>query len=481
MSQLLAAETLAGELGAWTHRSGPLYRRLADAIRDAVEQGALEPGTRLPSERLLATALDVSRGTAVAAYAELVDAGVVVRRRGSGTTIAGQARASGVRHVRAPMFNRTVSGPDVPIDLQFGGPYADDLVLGLGADVTDTVHAGAPAHGYMTLGLPALRERIAARLTLEGIPSDRDDVLITAGAQGALHLLTAALVRRGDRVVVEAPTYPGALEVFSRLGAVMVGVRRDSAGPRIDELRRAFEAGPPALVFLVPTCHNPTGSIMSEARRREVLALCREHEVLVVEDLTTADLVFDGHRPAHVGSFDPERVVNIGSFSKVLWGGLRVGWIRATPGLVLRLGRLKAAHDLGIGMLDQAACAAACDRWDELVAARRTMAREHHAHFAAALAEQLPEWRPEPVKGGYSMWVRLPRESAEDLAAAAMKRGVALSSGAASAPEDLFLDHVRLCFVAPPDVLTEAAARLRDSRDEVVGRRRPTASPALAV
>jgi DNA-binding transcriptional MocR family regulator len=205
---------------------------------------------------------------------------------------------------------------------------------------------------------------------------------------------------------------------------------------------------------------------MSEQRRRDVLALCREHEVLVVEDLTTADLVFDGATPTHLSALDAEHVITIGSFSKVLWGGLRVGWIRAAPAMVLRLGRLKAAYDLGTGTLDQAACLAALDRWDELVAARRAMAQERYAAFSAALADALPGWRHEPVKGGFSMWVRLPGGSSEDFAAAAMRRGVAISTGASAAPEELFLDHVRLCFTAPPELLAEAVVRLRAAWDE---------------
>jgi DNA-binding transcriptional MocR family regulator len=210
----------------------------------------------------------------------------------------------------------------------------------------------------------------------------------------------------------------------------------------------------------VPTCHNPTGAVMHEQRRRELLAVCQKHGAPVIEDETTAELLFDGSPPPSMASLDPEGVISVGSFSKVLWGGLRVGWIRAARATILRLGRLKAAHDLGSGMLDQLAVLGAWPDLDRLAQARREQARAGHDVLVAALARRLPDWRVAPCRGGYSLWVRLPQGTGDELAAAALGQGVAISSGSSSAPQDLFLDHVRLCFAAPPAQLEEAAERL---------------------
>jgi DNA-binding transcriptional MocR family regulator len=484
MSQLVSVDQLVTDLGRWNDRSGPRYQRLADALEDLLGQEPPAPGTRLPSERELAQRLGLSRGTVVAAYTELAERGLVSRRQGSGTRVIGDqyrspavpsmgvaGAASGDRpaYHRFPQLTRLISDTAAaPLDLSFGAPYLDDLVADLSGDALTAVRAGAPAHGYAPLGLPALRAAIAER---SGAPADH--VLVTNGGQGALSLLTAALVRPGDRVIVEAPTYPGAIELFSRAGATIVALGRDHAGPRPDDVRRVLSGLGAALVYLVPTCHNPTGSIMHEQRRRELLAVCAEHDVTVVEDGTTAEMVFDGAAPPALGELDPERVISIGSFSKVLWGGLRVGWIRASRRLVLRLGRLKAAQDLGDGVLDQLAVLTALPRLDEIVAARRRQARERHDVLAGALAERLPDWRIAPCRGGYSLWVRLSEGTGDELAAAALARGVAIAAGSASAPQDLFLDHVRLCFAAPPDLLVEAVDRLAAAWEDV--RVRPAA------
>jgi DNA-binding transcriptional MocR family regulator len=286
------------------------------------------------------------------------------------------------------------------------------------------------------------------------------------------------LVRPGDRVVVEAPTYPGAVELFSRAGASIVGLPRDHAGPRPDDLRHALSSMGAAFVFLIPTCHNPTGSVMHEQRRRELLRVCREHDVTVIEDLTPAEILFDGDPPPTLAALDgSDRVITIGSFSKVLWGGLRVGWIRAPRPLVLRLGRLKAARDLGSGLLDQAAVVSALDDLDGIAAERRRVARARHDHLCRELRTRLPEWEIARSRGGYSLWVRLPSGTGDELAAAAMTRGVAIAPGSNSGPKDRFLDHVRLCYPAPEELLTEAAIRLEDAWRSLQG----AGAPAIAV
>jgi DNA-binding transcriptional MocR family regulator len=465
MVHFIPTDALAAGLGDWTRRPGPRYLRLADALETWLHAEPPGEGARLPSERAHAAQHGLSRGTVVAAYAALADRGVVERRQGSGTRVAAgvpwaAAGPSGPPpHFRLPSFSRFIHRGDATIDLSFGAPQLDDVVARLHARVADALHAGASLHGYAPLGLPALRAAIADRLTARAVPAETDNVVVTTGAQSAIALLTAALVRPGDRVVVEAPTYPGAMELFARAGAHVVAVERDHTGPRPDELSRALARGA-ALVFLVPTCHNPTGAIMHEARRRELLAVCREHGVPLLEDETTAEVVFDGAPPPAIASLDAEHVITVGSFSKILWGGLRVGFIRAPRELVLRLGRIKAAQDMGSGALDQLAVLAAMPDLASIGEHRRTTGKERHDALREALAAELPDWHVPPAKGGFSLWARLPHGTGDDLAAAALAQGVAVSPGSSSAPEDRFLDHVRLCFSAPPDELREAARRL---------------------
>jgi DNA-binding transcriptional MocR family regulator len=467
MSQLIDVTDLVRLLGPWSARRGPRYVRLADAIQDAIHQDGIDDGALLPPERALAQSLAISRGTIVAAYGVLADRGLVERRQGSGTRVIGAGVPAIGRAHRNPQFNRIVSGLPAGIDLSVGAPYVDEVIAGITTDLGEVLRAGAPGHGYAPLGLPLLREGVAERLTARGMPTTREQLLMTTGGQGALQLLTTAFIRRGDRVIVESPSYPGAIEVFSRAGAVVVGVRRDHAGARTDDLERALAGPGAALVFLVPTCHNPTGSVMHEQRRREVLAVCERHDVLMLEDQTTASIVFEGEPPPALAALEPERVISVGSFSKSLWGGLRVGWVRASEATILRLGRLKAAHDLGSGLLDQAAALAALPRLDDVIAIRRRQAAQRHAVMVEALAEHLPEWEVDAsCRGGWSLWARLPGDSADAIASAALHRGVAIGTGAASAPDDQFLDHVRLCFSAPPDILRVAVGRLAAAWEE---------------
>lgn len=472
MSQSLKGEELLALVAGWERRGGPRYLALAEAIQDAAIQEELAGGTRLPAERALADLAALSRGTVVAAYSELVERGVVERRQGSGTRLRSGGEPRSGRTHRSPQLARAMrTSSDGSVNLSFAAPPFDELLDGIGAAAADAVAAGAPSWGYAPLGLPGLRSAIAEHLTAGGVATTVDQVLITNGGQGALSLLAAALVRRGDRVVVEAPADPGSIELFSRAGAHVVGVRRDHAGPRPDELARALAGPGAALVLLVPTCHNPTGSIVPEARRRQLLALCAEHDVLVVEDQVPAPITFDGEPPPSLSALAPDRVVSIGSFSKVVWAGLRVGWLRADPAMVLRLGRLTSALDIGQGLLDQAAALEALGRFEQLVAARRRQARERHALLRDALAAEIPEWEPETARGGWSLWARLPRPCADELVAAAARHGVEILSGAAAAPGDLFLDHVRICHAVAPDEIAEGVRRLAVAWRELNERR----------
>lgn len=452
--------TLVEGLGAWVSRPGPIYRRLADAIEDVVAEGLLRPPARLPAERLLARQLDLSRGTVVSAYELLAERRLVERRRGSGTHLVGTARTPAAPRLRFPQLSRFLTGPEVPYELAYGAPQVDDIIDRLDVSARAALAAGAAAHGYEILGLPALRAALAELLTAKGAPTGPEQILITGGAQRALQLLTDALLRRGDRIAAEAPTYPGAMEIFSRASVTVSPLPRDHAGPRVGDLARAMAGELPALLYLVPDCHNPTGGVMPEVRRRELLAVCAEHGVLVVEDHTTADLQFDGAAEPMLARLAPESVVTVGSFSKVGWAGLRVGWIRASEAMITRLGRLKAAQDLGSGLLDQVAALRLLEEWDELLVRRREQARSGHAHLTALLAARLPSWSFTPARGGFSLWVRLPRGNADDFARLALTHGVSVSSGTASAPGDLFTDHLRLCFSLPLDELSGAVDRL---------------------
>jgi DNA-binding transcriptional MocR family regulator len=457
--------TLADALGDWTAREGPTYTRLAGAIADAIAQGHLGLGTRLPSERALASQLRISRGTVVAAYDALRARGIVLTRRGSGTVV--QGRAALARAHRAPLLSRLVDGGGAPIDLAVGGMQLSESEL---PDIGVSLPAVAqllPRHGYAPLGVADLRQALAARFTERGVPTSADQILITNGGQGAISLIAATLLSPSDRVLAEAPTYPAAIEAFGRSGARVEGIERDHAGPLVSRLEEELACRPARLIYLIPTCHNPTGGVMSEVRRLAVLRLARQARSLVVEDSVIEDLLLEGDPPPSLARLEPERVLTIGSLSKTVWGGLRVGWIRASPEMVLRLGRVKAALDLGSPALEQAAALEILARYDTLLERRRQLLRRRLDTLCAELDSQLPEWSFAPPRGGLSVWVALPGASADDLAQLALRRGVAVSSGRSAAPGEQFLSHLRLSAGPPPALIRDGVGRLAEAWREL--------------
>ena len=464
-------------LGDWRARRGPLYARLAEALADAVSYGLLASGTRLPSEREVSRHLGISRGTVGRAYDLLSSHGLAETRLGSGTWLLSGSTAVGIRQVS--LLSGLARERAATIDLSVAAPQPETL-----PEISVDLAAAArllPPHGYAPAGAPALRRAIAAHLTgHRGVPTRSEEVLITQGGQGALTMLAAVFLSSGGRVVVEEPTYPGAIEVFSRAGAELVGVERDEAGIRPDRLSEALGAGPARLLYLVPTCHNPTGSVMSAARRHEILAIARERSVAVLEDTVMADLLFGGPAPQDMAASDPG-VISVGSLSKSVWGGLRVGWIRAPRQTVLRLSRLRAALDLGSPALAQAGALAALADFGPLLEASRARAKERVDVLAAELARELPDWSFPRPRGGYSLWVSLPHGGAEELARRALERGVAISTGTGAGSTDRFSAKVRLSAGPSPAQIREGVARLalawRDLEDQVPEGASPIALP----
>ena len=463
----VAATVVVHAVGDWLAFDGALFRRLADALAAAIERGDLPAGRCLPSERTLAPCVSVSRGTVVAAYGALQDRGLVERRRGSGTWVTGTVpspvvdlrdAAAGIRSRR--LTARTVpSGGDVidlgvSILLDADGVPDDALQL----DRADLGRASR-GHGYQPLGVPALRRRLADLHTAAGLPTSADEIAITGGAQHAISLVGRLLLRPGERAVVESPTYPGAIDAFTRTGASLVAVASDGAGARVDQIAKL--APSPALVYVMPSCHNPTGAIMPEGRRRALAAFADDHDVWVIEDNSLAHLVFDGPAPLPIAAFSTAaRVLTVGSLSKLVWGGLRVGWLRGPAPMINRIGRLRAADDFGNDTTSQVMALRALVDVERLADERRRTFSVRAALATQLLTRLLPSWEFVKPAGGLSLWVRLPVGTAETFAPVAARHGVTFLPGGAASVDDAHPDWIRLSFVSPPAQLEEGLRRL---------------------
>jgi DNA-binding transcriptional MocR family regulator len=454
---------LVATLGEWAAGPGPLFRQLSRAVAGAIEAGFLAEGLRLPSERALSSALSVSRGTTVAAYDQLVGDGLVERRHGSGTYVAGPA-ALGLPDGRegSTLVHRLVERSSVRstvIDLSISVLH-DASGLPAVSLSTGDLRAMSPETGYSPWGSSGLRTLIAERVSGWGLPTTSDQVVVTSGAQQAISAAAACWLRPGDTVVVEDPCYPGAIAAFAQAGARLVGVPVDDEGVRVEALRDLVAARP-ALVYLQPTVQSPTGSVMSLARRRRVAELIVEYRVPFLEDLALADLCWRS-APVPVAALCPgASVAVVGSLSKVLWGGLRLGFVRAPEPLALRFARVKATNDLGTSAVSQLLAERLLSAAPGLGRARCQEWRRRYEVLARSLGARLGEWRWTEPGGGLSIWVSLGGVDAERFARTALRHGVAVATASGLSVGDGHSDRIRLSFAAPPAILREGVERLR--------------------
>jgi DNA-binding transcriptional MocR family regulator len=476
---VVSAETFVDLLGDWASGADPLNEQLAAAIGRAIALGLLPPGTRLPAERELAQALSLSRTTIVGAYDRLRASGLARSRQGSGTRVA--ARRPGLSQPYLTSLESlaadTVVVPSSGTDTHEVGlltPFADDAIeLTVGAlpaapavaeAIATALREDLPAlmleTGYDPFGLPALRQQIADELARQGVPTDPDQILVTSGAQQALHLIGSQLGGVGASVAMENPTYIGAIDAFRMTGNRLVPVPVDHEGMRVEVMNLLASSSPIRLVYVVPTFQNPTGTVMSEGRRRELARLAGEHGFQVVEDLTP-DLSLGSDSPPPVAAFDPgDRVITVGSLSKLAWGGLRIGWVRASRADIDQLVAAKIVVDHSSSLVTQAIGARIFERLDAVAARSRQASAERRGVLTAALRDRLPDWTWTEPKGGLSLWVRMPGADAVAFSRLAASLGVVVRPGPLASPDGRFGDHVRIAYGSEPDRLIDGVERL---------------------
>lgn len=451
----------------------PLHRRVREAILRDLREGSLRPGDRLPPTRTLAQRLGVNRGTVHTAYDGLVRDGILAAHVGRGTFVAevlpaevfGTGAEPGEFRWRdhfagieppvrdalpAPASVEAAFHRNVPDPALFPAEQFRAALSAVLAEEGAPLLSYAPVEGhpdFVTFLLAYLRER-------RGVIARPEEVLIANGSAQALDLIARAFLRPGDTVAVEEPSYSGALELFRACGARLVGIPVDEEGVRPPETEAVLSRERPKLFYLMPTFHNPTGRSLGADRRARIVEIARRAAVPLVEDDFDAELFYDAPPPAPLKSLPgSDGVIYIGTPSKMLFPGLRIGWVAAAPAVIERLGRIKQIADLSSSQLLQAALVrfardGELDRHTEMV--RRVYAERRNA-LLAALARWMPKgtaWtRPQ---GGMSLLVTLP-EPAESLR---VLREAAAESVLFSPGGWFFLEngsrHLRLCFGTTP-------------------------------
>jgi DNA-binding transcriptional MocR family regulator len=434
--------------------AGGLARRLALGLRHLIAGGLIGAGTRLPAERALAQALHVSRPTVTAALDELRVVGLVESRQGSGSWIADHDPGPSPGPAMAELV-LTDHGINLAAATAPDAAHLGPLRVGLGE-----LLAGSPAHGYDPIGLADLRARIAARLTRQGLSTDADEIVVTNGAHHALALILGALGRAGDRVIVEEHTYGGFLDLLEVTRARPVALPRDEEGPCPQALDRAIRRSQPRLVYLMPSVHAPTGAGTTSDRRCELARVLDRHEALVIADETLADL-HDGPRaPSFATLCSAACVLTVESLSKSVWGGLRIGWIRAPTTIRERLLHHRARVDLGTAIAAQHVAVQIEARLDGLLDERNADLRTKAAHLQRQLAARLPSWSIPLPEGGLCLWARLPLDDASAYVQAAAREGVVVMAGTVARADRGDDPHIRICFDRSHRILDEATARM---------------------
>jgi DNA-binding transcriptional MocR family regulator len=313
------------------------------------------------------------------------------------------------------------------------------------------------------VGLPSLRSAVARRYCERGLSTEPDEVLVTTGAQHALNLIARALVARGDRVLVESPTYPHAYDTFQAAGArfVTVPVSTDS-GWDVETLAAGFRRTSPTLAYVMPDFQNPTGRVMPAAERRELLDLAARQGTVVVVDETTAELAIDPHvpMPPLASAARGVNVITIGSASKTMWGGLRIGWIRAERSTIRRLLAARANMDLGTPIFEQLTVARLLEHMPEVLAERRTTLAAGRETLVRELAEHLPSWTVPTVAGGLAAWVGIGAPVSSQLALAARAHGVLITAGPRFGIDGAFERNLRFPLMCSPDAIRTAVVAL---------------------
>jgi len=440
----LSARALAALIVGWRDLAqGPAYVALADRVRLLILDGRIALGTRLPAERELAAQLGLSRTTVSAAYADLRESAFVDSVRGSGSI------------ARLPSRIGSVTEPIITDQLNFSMAMlpAHPAVVEASQRAVAALPSFLDEPGFDAYGLRIARQAVADHYAARGLPTDPDEVLITIGAQHAIGLLARTLLSRGDRAVIESPSYPHAVEAIRDAGArlVTVPVTADD-GWDDSALEQAFQRTSPVLAYLMPDNHNPTGMSMPASQREKLIRLAAEQGTTLLIDETIGGLELDGQlRPPPFATLG--RAVLLGSFGKSIWGGLRLGWIRADRELIQRLARHRSITDLGTPVLEQLMLAELLPQLDHILADRRAYLRASRDHLARRLAELMPEWHMPAVHGGIAAWINIGLPISSQLAIAARNQGLVITAGSRFGVDGVFERFIRIPFTYPPEVI----------------------------
>ncbi|KKB42052.1 PLP-dependent aminotransferase family protein [Bacillus thermotolerans] len=422
------------------------------SIKNYIASGEWPMGSKIPSQRKLAEMFSVNRSTIVAALEELKKEGLIEGVMGKGTIVVNNTWAllaasppSDVDKQAAFTPPKPPSAPTVEIeekkkpekfiDLGKGELAQDIFPVDNMQQVMMRLAESLEPFGYeQPKGYLPLREAISGYMKKQGTDVSPDSILIVSGALQGLQLIAAGLLHRGSSVLLEQPSYLYSLQVFQSAGMSLSGLPIDEEGLKTDALAKKKASGPSSILYTIPCFHNPTGTLMSEDRRKELLSICQEKRLPIIEDDIFRELWLDAPPPPTLQSLDESgRVLYIGSFSKTLTPGLRIGWIAGPEQVIDKLAEIKMQTDYGSSSLSQLVAAEwiSSGLYENHLSFIREELKKRRAAAIDALNKymsDLAEW--DVPTGGFFMWLRLKNGvRIHDLYERAYQAGVILNPG----------------------------------------------------
>ena len=443
------------------HDKTPIYRQIIDRIIDLIEKRSLEKGENLPSSRELAEKLGIDRTTVYRAYAELNALGYTESRPGSYTKVRKRPEVgTQILHSHKGIITWDKKSNENSNELfcyfkrffpESTRKKSTDLINLSPLDLDNRifpiedfrrclnqvlVNGGPKILSYGDhKGLKPLREDLAHRMQIHGIAVTPEEILITNGAQQAIDLILKLFVYPGGPVAIESPTYANIIPLLRYYNADMIGIQMRNDGPDLEFLERQIISNKPLFFYTIPNFQNPTGITTSQSHRERLLSLCEAHKLPIVEDGFEEEMKYFGKVVLPIKSMDKKKVViYLGTFSKVLFPGIRIGWIAAEQECIMRLMAIKRFTDLSSSTLVQAAVSTFLRRgyYDLHLKRMHRIFRKRLQVALQALKEFLPadvNWtKPD---GGYTIWLTLSSsyKSEESVKNLLLKHGILVSPG----------------------------------------------------
>lgn len=480
----------------------PLFQQVIEQLKEKIDNQVITPGYQLPSTRLLADQLGVNRTTIYRAYQELWALGYIESRSGSYSYVR-QKRENISEKISDRNFKNDWSKKINPnaeniyqmfdkINYPFAEEKKDSPKIDFGRLHPDTrifpinefrkslnkviAEKGDKILDYgRSIGYPPLREVIAHRLQLHGVTVKSDEILITSGAQNAIDLLVKALAKPGCRAFVESPTYGMIMPTLTYYNCNIIGIPMKDDGVDLEHLEKEFKKGLPLFFYTMPNFHNPTGITTTQEHREKLIALFEKYNVPIIEDAYEEEMKYFGKVPLPIKSMDiNEIVIYVGSFSKILFPGMRIGWIAANKELINRLTTLKRFSDMSSSLPVQAALADFCQRgfYDLHIKRIHKIYRKRMMLAVQTLDEKIKNKNVTWIEpnGGFTIWLTLRNTTLdyERINSVLEKHGIRAALGKDFYPNGEKEKHIRIAIASLNDrEITEGITRLSKSISDI--------------